>query len=102
LKRSVYRECPGCTGTGVVKTPESMAIEVVRLLILAAQQNVSSIVVTVNDDVATYLSNKKRRDISKLEDETKVSVQVIGKEEFLPEQVTFQCVDSGGRELKFP
>src|SRR5207249_1051991 len=59
LKRSVYRECPGCSGTGVVKTPESMAIEVVRLLILASQQNVATIVVTVNDGVATYLNNKK-------------------------------------------
>ncbi len=35
LKRSVYKDCPGCTGSGVVKTAESMAIEVVRLLILA-------------------------------------------------------------------
>ena len=38
LKRSVYTDCPGCGGTGVVKTPESMAIEVVRLLILASQR----------------------------------------------------------------
>ena len=37
LKRSVYEDCPGCTGSGVVKTAESMAIEVVRLLILATQ-----------------------------------------------------------------
>ena len=32
LKRSVYQDCPCCTGTGVVKTAESMAIEVVRML----------------------------------------------------------------------
>jgi ribonuclease E len=32
LKRSVYRDCPGCTGTGVVKTAESMAIETLGLL----------------------------------------------------------------------
>ncbi len=31
LKRSVYRDCPGCTGAGVVKTAESMALEVMRL-----------------------------------------------------------------------
>src|SRR4029079_18022908 len=39
LKRSVYKDCPGCTGSGVVKTAESMAIEVVRLLIMASQQD---------------------------------------------------------------
>ena len=38
LKRSVYKECPSCSGSGVVKTAESMAIEVVRLLILASQR----------------------------------------------------------------
>src|SRR5213075_327318 len=37
LKRSVYGDCPCCSGRGVVKTAESMAIEVVRLLILASQ-----------------------------------------------------------------
>src|SRR5262245_54709667 len=36
LKRSVYRDCPGCNGSGVVKSAESMAIEVVRMLILAS------------------------------------------------------------------
>ena len=41
LKRSVYHDCPGCNGTGVVKTAESMAIEVVRLLILATSRDVS-------------------------------------------------------------
>ncbi len=44
LKRSVYRDCPGCIGTGVVKTAESMALEVMRLLIVATQyENVSRI-----------------------------------------------------------
>ena len=30
LKRSVYADCPCCSGRGVVKTAESMAIEVIR------------------------------------------------------------------------
>ena len=65
LKRSVYRDCPGCTGSGVVKTAESMAIEVVRLLILASHHpDASKISVTVADEVATYLNNKKRRELS--------------------------------------
>ena len=102
LKRSVYRECPGCTGTGVVKTPESMAIEVVRLLLLATQQNAASVSVTVNDEVATYLNNKKRREISRLEDEAKVTIQIVGRKDFLPEQVTFNCLDAQGREIRFP
>jgi len=102
LKRSVYRECPGCTGTGVVKTPESMAIEVVRLLLLATQRAATSISVTVNDEVGTYLNNKKRREISRLEDDAKVTIQVVGRKDYLPEQVTFSCLDNQGREVRFP
>src|SRR4051812_30892907 len=76
LKRSVYKDCPGCSGSGVVKTAESMAIEVVRLLILATQhEDVARLTVTVADEVATYLNNKKRRELSRLEDENNISVQ---------------------------
>ncbi len=38
LKRSAYKDCPCCHGSAVVKTPESMAIDVVRLLIVIAQK----------------------------------------------------------------
>src|SRR6185295_4835020 len=79
LKRSVYKDCPGCSGTGVVKTAESMAIEVVRLLILASQrEEVARVSITVADEVATYLNNKKRRELARIEDQNNVAVQIFG------------------------
>jgi ribonuclease E len=103
LKRSVYKDCPGCSGSGVVKTAESMAIEVVRLLILATQHaDVAKVTVTVADDVATYLNNRKRRELSRLEDENKISVQIFGIEDVSPEHLILECHDSQGRELKIP
>jgi ribonuclease E len=103
LKRSVYKDCPGCTGSGVVKTAESMAIEVVRLLILATQhEDVAKVTITVADDVATYLNNKKRRELSRLEDEGKIAVQIFGLESVSPEHLVVECHDSQGRELKIP
>ncbi len=103
LKRSVYKDCPGCSGSGVVKTAESMAIEVVRLLILATQHpDVSKITVTVADDVATYLNNKKRRELSRLEEENNIWVQIFGSEDAMPEHLTIECHDNQGRELKIP
>ena len=54
-KRSAYMECPSCGGSAVVKTPESMAIDVVRLLILASQREpIAKVTLTVSDDVADY------------------------------------------------
>ena len=103
LKRSVYKECPCCTGTGVVKTAESMAIEVVRLLMFAAQrEGVTRVSVTVSKDVADYLHNKKRRDIARLEDQGNMTIQVYGKEESSPEHLILECFDGAGREVKLP
>ena len=103
LKRSVFKDCPDCTGTGVVKTAESMAIEVVRLLILASQrEDIAKVSVTVCDEVATYLNNKKRREMARLEDEGKLTVQIFGREGVSPEYLLIQCEDASGREIKFP
>jgi ribonuclease E len=102
LKRSVYRDCPGCSGTGVCKTAESMAIEVMRLLILATQQQIAKVTVTVSDDVASYLNNKKRGEIAKLEQDSKIAVQVLGLEHASPEHLVLECHDSAGREVKLP
>jgi ribonuclease E len=103
LKRSVYKDCPSCVGSGVVKTAESMAIEVVRILILATQhEDVAKVTVTVADDVATYLNNKKRRELSRLEDENTISVQIFGLEGVSPEHLVLEAHDSQGRELKIP
>ncbi len=103
LKRSVYKDCPGCSGSGVVKTAESMAIEVVRLLILATQhEDVAKVTITVADDVATYLNNRKRRELSRLEDENSISVQIFGIEGVSPEHLVLECHDNQGRELKIP
>lgn len=101
LKRSVYKDCPGCSGSGVVKTAESMAIEVVRMLIMACQhEDVAKVSVTVADDVATYLNNKKRRELSRLEDENEITIQIYGREGVSPEHLVIECHDEGGRELK--
>ncbi|HZZ28687.1 MAG TPA: Rne/Rng family ribonuclease [Pirellulales bacterium] len=103
LKRSVYKDCPACSGTGVVKTAESMAIEVVRLLMFAAQrEGVARVSVTVAEDVANYLHNKKRREIAHLEDQGNMTIQVYGKEEAAPEHLVIECFDSAGREIKLP
>ncbi len=103
LKRSVFQECPGCTGSGLVKSAESMAIEVIRKLMLCVQQNrVNQITVSVAASVATYLNNKKRRQIARLEDEGGVVVQVLGKEGVSPEHLVILCVDADSREVRVP
>jgi ribonuclease E len=103
LKRSVFMDCPACHGTGVVKTPESMAIEVVRLLMLASQQEkIAQISVSVATEVANYINNRKRRELARLEEEGSVTVQILGAKGVAPEYMLLECRDEEGREVKFP
>jgi ribonuclease E len=102
LKRSVYRECPGCNGMGLVKSAESMAIEVVRKLLMAAQtENVARITVQVEEGVAAYLNNKKRRELARIEDEFNVQVIVLGGEGHSPEHLAIDCEDAASRPLRW-
>jgi len=102
LKRSAFRECPACHGTGLVKTAESMALEVVRLLLLASHRSeVAKISVTVADEVATYLNNRKRRELSQFEDEGEMMIHVYGREGVMPEYLLIECEDESGRPVKF-
>jgi ribonuclease E len=101
IKRSVYKECPACNGSGLVKSAESMAIEVVRKLLMSAHTpGVARITVTVEEEVASYLNNKKRRDLVQLEQESNVEVQVVSGEGLSPEYLKVDCVDANGREVR--
>ena len=101
LKRSVYKECPACSGSGLVKSAESMAIEVIRKLLMCAQQErIARITVTVEVEVASYLNNRKRRELTNLEDEHDLQVLVLNREDVSPEFLKVECEDSSGREVK--
>ena len=101
IKRSVYKECPACSGSGLVKSAESMAIEVVRKLQhVTSNKQVSRVIVTVEEEVASYLNNKKRRDLVQLEQDNNVEVQVVSKEGLSPEFLKIDCQDANGREVR--
>src|SRR5439155_1595258 len=77
LKRSIYFDCPHCKGAGLVKTPESMSLDVMRRLAIGAHnEKVARIELSVCPDVSFYLLNKKRNSLSKLEAATKKKIVV--------------------------
>ncbi len=103
LKRSVYEDCPCCQGRAVVKTGESMAIEVVRVMMMACQQpRAARITVRVNDKVAAFLNNRKRKAIIQMEEATNVTVQILGSETLFPEHFECDCRDLEGNLIPLP
>jgi ribonuclease E len=70
LKRSIYFDCPHCKGAGLVKTPESMGLDVMRRLAIAMNDlKVARVEITVWPDVNFYLQNNKRAQIVHLEEQ---------------------------------
>jgi ribonuclease E len=101
LKRSVYKECPGCTGSGLVKSTESMAIEVTRKLIMYVQdEKVARVTISVEEAVANYLNNRKRRELTNLEDERSIEIIVLSREDVSPEFLKIVSEDNSGREIR--
>jgi ribonuclease E len=102
LKRSVYQDCSHCRGTGQVKTCESMSIDVMRLLQLAAhRENIHRIQARVHEDVASYLLNRKRKEISRLEESGELQVTISAAAGVSPELLELTCFDNNNNEIKF-
>ena len=58
------------------------------------------VTVTVEEEVAMYINNKKRRDLLKMEDDHEVQVVVVSREDLSPEFLKFDCEDGNGREVR--
>ena len=103
LKRSVYNDCPICNGKGIVKTAESVAIEVVRLLILASHdERINRATIHVTEEVASYLNNRKRRELSRIEEDGNLTIQILGAPDRHPEFFEIECRSPDGNEVRFP
>ena len=101
LKRATYDDCPCCSGRGVVKTAESMSLDVIRVLLLAAQHpKCTNVSMRVHETVASFLNNQKRKELSELEDEGKMEVRIVGSETVFPEHLVMECRDDNGREIR--
>ncbi len=100
LKRNIYYDCPQCRGSGLVKMPHSVILDVVRILQLTTHhEKVRKVIVTVASDVAFQLLNNKRAVISRIERETGKQVVIRGDAGFTSDQVDYACEDSRGRPV---
>jgi ribonuclease E len=78
LSEGSHITCPRCNGVGQVRDTESSALHILRILQEEAmKESTAAVHAQVPVDVATYLLNEKRADISKLEARQRVSVVLI-------------------------
>ena len=97
LKRSIFMDCPHCKGSGLLKTPESMAIELMRQIqSLAMHDRIAEIEAAVSPDVASFLLNRNRGSLTELEKNCATSIVVLGDRNFGNDEFTFTTRDGRG------
>jgi len=78
LNESAYIPCPRCHGIGHIRGTESTALHILRILQEEAMKdNTAQIVAQVPVDVATFLLNEKRAEVSTIESRFKVNVLLV-------------------------
>lgn len=77
LKKSLHTECGHCSGLGYTMSSESVVLTVMRRLALVMQrQDVARVELTISPDVAFQLLNRKRMELTRLENQHKKPVLV--------------------------
>lgn len=78
LSEGSHITCPRCNGVGVIRDTESCAIQVLRILQEETmKEGTGSVRAQVPVDVATFLLNEKRNDITKLEARHRVPIVLV-------------------------
>ena len=100
LFESSNSPCPHCEGTGFIRTTESLALQILRVVEEDALRRGAGVVtITVPTELALYLLNQKRPQIIDIETRHGVSVEVIA-EDLLP--VADILVQRDGERIALP
>ena len=66
----------------------------------ANREDVRQIRVEVHQRVSGYLANRKRRDITDLEERYSVTVEIESRNDVMPEHLQIRCTDEAGHDVK--
>jgi ribonuclease E len=82
LSEASHHICPRCSGTGIVRDNESLALSVLRLIEEEAlKDNTAQVIAVVPVSIASYLLNEKRRSISHIERIQDVNIVIVPNSE---------------------
>ncbi|MHC4148629.1 MAG: Rne/Rng family ribonuclease [Planctomycetota bacterium] len=101
LQSATYLACPNCAGTGFVKSHESLAIEIIRLLNLsAAKPQIKRIELSVSPEVGDYLQNEKRTVIIQIEQFSEKRIVIHSDPNYAGEKHNLLCYNERGSVVK--
>ncbi|MBI2875727.1 MAG: Rne/Rng family ribonuclease, partial [Candidatus Tectomicrobia bacterium] len=93
LATGSYEPCPACEGRGAIKTVEIAALSSLRKIHgKVAKGDLASVRAAVSPEVAAYLLNHKRLEISRMEREEGLTIYIQGQPGMLVHQMNLECV----------
>lgn len=91
LNDAIHLECPHCEGRGKVKSVEAMALSFLRKVHgAAAKGTIAEVRGGLPLEVAYYLLNRKKRELTQIENDYEIEVTVKGKTSFLLNQLELE------------
>src|SRR5262245_21026597 len=100
LSDSSHLTCPRCTGIGSIRSVESMALAILRLIGEEARKDkTAAVVAQVPVEVATYLINEKREWLRTLEDKSEVELLIVPNPHIQTPEYSIKRVRSDETEL---
>ena len=101
LDDSAYKICPHCNGIGKVRSTESLALSVLRLVgEEARKENTKSVLANIPPNAANYLLNEKREWINEIEDREKIDIVLKADPELSSVNFTITRVRTDGTEIQ--
>ena len=101
LDDSAYKICPHCNGIGKVRSTESLALSVLRLVgEEARKEKTKSVIANIPPNAANYLINEKREWIKEIEEREKIDIVLTADAELSSVNFTITRVRTDGTEIQ--
>jgi ribonuclease E len=101
LQSSTYLACPHCGGSGFVKSHESLAIEIIRVLNYSvSKKQIKRIELSVSPEVADYLLNDRRSTIAQIEQTSDKRITIHAVQEYSGGKHDLRCYNERGSVVK--
>lgn len=101
LQSSSHLVCPHCGGSGFIKSHESLAIEIIRLLNLTiSKEQVKRIELQASAEVVDYLHNEKRSTIAEMEERSGRRIVIHSDPNYIGEKYNLVCYNEANRVVK--
>ena len=90
LKRTTYKQCDHCRGTGYIKSTESVALEVIREIQLRLVEHPGQAVkVVCHPTVAEFIRTRKQTSIEETSQRFQVPIELLSSRDYRMDEIRF-------------